>query len=117
MHFYKWSVTLTVAGLSGGLFFTLLSGLYWVRDSQMVSVEIIHYGFPFAWLKAVRSTWFPRPPTSPLHCFFLGQGFITDFIIYGLLTVVAVYLCFIAIAAGRKQIKATCSASSKLKYG
>jgi len=105
MHFYRWSVILTVAGISGGLFFTLVSGLYWLRDSQWVGVEIIHYGFPFAWLKTVRSTWFPRPPTSPFQIFFLGQGFVTDFIIYGLLTVVAVFLCFITIAARKKQAK------------
>jgi len=114
MHYFRWSVILTVAGVSGGLFLTLLSGLYTVKPFVM-DAEIIYFGFPFAWFKAVRSTW-GRPPLSWQY-FFFWQDFFIDVMIYGLLTAVALYLYSITITAGRKQAKQLSSASSKLKYG
>jgi len=96
---------LTVAGISGGLFLTLLSGLYMVKPLVM-DAEIIYFGFPFQWLEAGRSTWIPKPPLSWQYYFFL-HNFIIDFLIYGLLTAVAIYLYFIAVNVGRKQRRAT----------
>jgi len=110
MYLYRWSIILTVAGISGGLFLTLLSGLYTVKPF-VVDAEIIYFGFPFPWLEAARSTWVPKPPLSWQY-YFLWQRFIIDFIIYGLLTAAAVYLYFIATTAGRKQNKATPPSSS-----
>ena len=99
MYYSKWSVILTVAGISGGLFLTLLSGLYLVRDSQVVDAEIIYFGFPFSWLEAERSTWLPN---LRWHYSFFWQSFIVNFIIYGLLTSAAVYLYFKTIKACRR---------------
>lgn len=109
MYYYRWSVILTVAGISGGLFLTLLSGLYTVKP-LVIDAEVIYFGFPSAWLEAgrkgllvIETNW---------HYSFIWQGFITDFIIYGLLTAATVYLYPIATTAGRKQSKATPPSSS-----
>jgi hypothetical protein len=96
----RWKVVLIVASIAGGLFFTFLSGLYWVRDSHLVGVEAISYGYPFAWFRYLRNAlWMPRPPASREWHSFIVLGFIADFIVYGLLTCVAVYILFAAVAA------------------
>jgi len=99
MHFHRWSVILTVAGISGGWFLTVLSGLYSVKEPFVVDAEIIYFGFPFPWFMATRSGWVSNPPW---HYSFFWQGFFVDFTIYGLLTSAVVYLYFITIAVGRK---------------
>jgi hypothetical protein len=106
MYYSRWTIVLTVVGISGGLFLTLLSGLYIVKP-LVEDAEIIHFGFPFSWLEATRSTWgFPQPSLS-WHYSFFWQNFISDFLIYGLLTEVAVYLYFMTITRPRfsKQAK------------
>jgi len=104
MHYFRWSVILTVAGVSGGLFLTLLSGLYTVKPFVM-DAEIIYFGFPFPWFKATRSTW-GRPPLT-WHYFFFWQSFIIDFIIYGLLTTAAISFYLWTISAFRGHSKET----------
>lgn len=103
MHFYRWSVILTVAGISGGLFLTLLSGLYTVKP-LVIDGEIIYFGFPLAWFAAGRKGLLV---IGPWRYAFIWHGFIIDFVIYGMLTAAAIYLYFITITAGRKQSKAT----------
>jgi len=95
----KWSLIWATASVIGGLFFTLLSGLY-IKKPLIVDAEIIYFGFPLAWLEAGRSTWMPK--SSRWHYYFFWQGFITDFIIYGLLTAAAFYIYLIAITAFRR---------------
>jgi len=99
MYHSRWSVVLTVAGISGGFFLTLLSGLYTVKPF-IEDAEIIYFGFPFAWFEAARGSWMPNPPW---HYSLFLQSFMVDFIIYGLLTTAAVYLYFITITARRKK--------------
>jgi len=96
-------VVLIVASIAGGLFFTFLSGVYWVRDSQFVGVEIINYGYPFAWFRYLRNTlWMPRPPSPREWYSFIVLGFVADFIIYGLLTCAAVYILLAAVASHKR---------------
>lgn len=84
MRFYGLPVVLTAfAGVSGGLFLTLLSGLYVVKPLVM-DAEIIYFGFPFAWFQAGRGGLFF---IGPWHYYFIWQNFIADFMIYGLLIV------------------------------
>jgi len=98
MYGWKWPRIWATASVVGGLFFTLLSGLYIVKPFVM-DAEIIYFGFPFAWLEAGRSTWVPN---SRWHYYFFWQSFILNFIIYGLLTAAALYLYFITITACRR---------------
>jgi len=91
MRFYGLPVVLTAfAGVRGGLFLTLLSGLYVVKPLVM-DAEIIYFGFPFAWFQAGRGGLFF---IGPWHYYFIWQNFIADFMIYGLLISGAVYLYF-----------------------
>jgi len=92
MYRWKWSTILFAAPILGGLFLTLLSGLYMVKPFTL-DAEFIYFGFPFSWLEAGRSTWNPKPPLNWQYSFFWKQ-FIVDFTIYGLLAFAAVYLYF-----------------------
>ena len=89
---WKWSTIFLVASVFGGLFLTLLSGLNAVKPFA-VDAEIVYFGFPLAWLEAVRSTWLPKPPLR-WNYFFLWQQFIADLTIYGTLAFASVYLYF-----------------------
>lgn len=89
MRFYRLpSVLSAFAGVSGGLFLTVLSGLYVVRPLVM-DADIVYYGFPFAWFQAGRKGLFFIGPWT-YH--FVWQNFIADFITYGLLVSGIVYL-------------------------
>ena len=91
MRFYRLpSVLMAFAGVSGGLFLTVLSGVYVVKPLVM-DAEIVYFGFPFAWFEAGRAGLFF---VGPWHYYFVWQNFIADFIIYGLLVSGVVYLCF-----------------------
>jgi len=101
MHYHRLAVISTVAGVIGGLFFTLLSGLYVVKP-LVIDAEVIYFGFPLAWFGAGRKGLLV---VGPWHYGFIWHGFIIDFIVYGLLTVAAVYLYFRTIAAGNKKAR------------
>ena len=89
MRFFRLPVVLTVfAGVSGGLFLTLLSGLYVVKPMVMDG-EIICFGFPFPWFQGGRKGLLF---IGPWHYYVVWQNFVADFIIYGLLISGAVYL-------------------------
>jgi len=102
MSFWKWSTILAVASVSGGLFLTLLSGLYVVKPLVM-DAEIVYFGFPLAWLEAGRSTWMPKPPLS-WHYFFLWDGFIIDFLIYGLFVTTVMGIYFVSLPKRKKPL-------------
>jgi len=91
MRFYGLPMVLTAfAGVGGGLFLTLLSGLYVVKPLVMDG-DIIYFGFPFAWFQAGRKGLLV---IGPWHYYFAWQNFVADFVIYGLLISGAVYLYF-----------------------
>ena len=91
MRFYMLpSVLMAFAGVCGGLFLTVLSGLYVVKPLVM-DADMVYFGFPLAWFEAARGGLLY---IGPWHYYFLWQNFIADFIIYGLLVGVAVYLYF-----------------------
>ena len=92
MRRWTWSTIFLVASVFGGLFLTLLSGLNAVKPF-IVDAEIVYFGFPLPWLKAIRSTWLPKPPLTWSY-FFFWQQFIVDFIVYGILAFASVYLYF-----------------------
>jgi len=98
MRPYGWPLILTVAGIGGGLFLTLLSGLY-TEKPFILDAVIIYFGFPCTWFQAGRSTWVPN--SRWYYCFF-WQGFLVDFMIYGLLTTLAVYFYFRTASSVRK---------------
>jgi len=66
--------------------FTLLSGLYIVRNLRMEDAEERQFGFPFSWLTAIRSTW---SLNMPWHFDFVWNWFIVDFAIYGIIATIA----------------------------
>jgi len=84
-----------VAGISGGLFLTLLSGLYAVTN-YVVDAEMAHFGFPLAWFEASSKGLLV---IGPWRYYFLWQGFVVDFIVYGLLVSIAIYLYFTTVWA------------------
>jgi len=88
MHHPKWWMIPTIVGIGGGLALTLLSGFYAVHE-PMIDAEWMHFGFPFAWLNAGRSTWY-KPPHDWVYSMF-WPNFFVDFTIYGLISVAAVY--------------------------
>lgn len=82
-------------GVSGGLLFALLSGLYPVKWLYQHNGEFIAYGFPLAWFEAD----YVSSYSSSLGHYqfywvyqFILQNFVVDFIIYGLIVSVIVYL-------------------------
>ena len=85
--FFKSSRILMVFdGVSGGLLFALLSGLYPVKWLYLYNGEIIVYGFPLGWFEAdwVRYRFWVYQ--------FILQNFVVDFVVYGLIASVVVYL-------------------------
>ncbi len=72
--------------VSGGLLFALLSGLYPVKWLYQYNGEKIAYGFPLGWFEA---DWVNY--RSWVYQFVL-QSFAVDFVIYGLVVGVVVYL-------------------------
>jgi hypothetical protein len=65
---------------------TFVSGLY-IFSPLVIDATIIHFGFPLPWLEAQRGE-FGRP-FSPWRLTFQGLWFIVDFVIYGLITTIA----------------------------
>jgi FlaA1/EpsC-like NDP-sugar epimerase len=65
---------------------TLVSGLYISYSWWILDAEHFYFGFPFHWLVASRSTWFPN---APWHSTFRGDLFFADFLIYGLVATIA----------------------------
>jgi len=98
MYSWKESTIWAAASVGGGLLLTLLSGLY-MEKPFILDAEIIFFGFPFPWLEAGRSTWKQQLSWSYL---FLWQGFISDLIIYGLLTAAIVWLYFTTVPKRRR---------------
>jgi len=98
MRSWQRSTILTASSLGGGLFLTFLSGLYIVKPF-VLDAEIIYFGFPLPWLEAARSTWVPQMPWRYL---FLWDGFIADFIMYGLLVATAVGIYFMSLLKRKK---------------
>ena len=91
MRFYRMSsVLMAIADISGGLLLTMLSGLHAVKPLVM-DAEMIYYGFPFAWLEAVRGG---KLFIRPWIYHFAWQNFVVDFVIFGLLVSGVVYLYF-----------------------
>jgi len=91
VRFYRLpSVLLAFAGVIGGLFFTVLSGLYVVKPLVMDG-DIVYFGFPFAWFEGGRKGLLI---IGPWVYRFVWQNFMADFMIYGLFTSGAVYLYF-----------------------
>ncbi len=88
MHLRIWYLIPTVVGIGGGLFLTLLSGLYAVHE-PIIDAELMHFGFPFAWLNAGRSTWYKAPHDWVYSIFW--PAFLADFTIYGLMSIAAFY--------------------------
>ena len=92
------SVLMVVAGVSGGLFLTVLSGLYVVKPLVM-DAEIVYFGFPFAWFEAARKGLLI---IGPWVYRFIWQNFVADFMIYGLLVSGVIYLYFATRARASK---------------
>jgi len=96
----KWLTTLAVASVIGGLFFTVLSGLY-VVNLPMLDSEVVYFGFPFPWLTASRSAW--KGQTSWVYGF-LWSRFIVDSVVYGLLVAAAVGIYFKSLSKRRSDL-------------
>jgi len=96
----KWLTTLAVASVIGGLFFTVLSGLYVVKP-YITDAEVIYFGFPFPWLTAWRSAW--KEQTSWVYGF-LWSRFIVDSAVYGLLVAAALGMYFISLSKKRSDL-------------
>ena len=90
MSYLKWLATLAVVSVIGGLFFTVLSGLYAVKP-LITDAEVVYFGFPFPWLTAWRSAWKGQP--SWVYGF-LWSRFIVDSAVYGLLAAAALSIYF-----------------------
>ena len=91
VRFYRLpSVLSAFAGVGGGLFLTLLSGLYIVKP-LIIDAEMIYFGFPLAWFEAGRGGLLYFGPW--VYSFF-WQNFVVDFIIYGVLVSGVVCLYF-----------------------
>lgn len=86
----KLSRILAAVSLGGGLFSTFISGLYAVKPF-VVDAEIIYFGYPFAWFEASTSGLLK---IGPWHYYFIWQGFIADFLLYGSLVAAAAYVYF-----------------------
>ncbi len=85
---------LAVASVIGGLFFTVLSGLY-VANLPMTDSEVVYFGFPFPWLRAWRSAW--KGQTSWVYGFQWSR-FIVDSAVYGLLVAATLGMYFISLS-------------------
>ncbi len=85
---------LAVASVLGGLFFTVLSGLY-VVNPYTTNAEVVYFGFPFPWLTAWRSAW--KEQMSWVYGF-LWSRFIVDSAVYGLLVASAIGTYFISLS-------------------
>lgn len=92
----RWLIIWLVVSVLGGLFFTLLSGLY-SRKPNWIIEGILDFGFPFVWMRGYRFT------QSWLYSFFWG-GFLIDFIIYGILTSLVVSLGKYLVTRKRKYL-------------
>ena len=91
MRFHRLPSVLTAfAGVGGGLFLTVLSGLYVVKPLVM-DADIIYFGFPFAWFEAGRKGLLV---IGPWVYRFVWHNFLADFVIYGLLVSGVIYLYF-----------------------
>ena len=99
MYYLKWQTTLAVASIIGGLFLTVLSGLYIVKPF-FIDGEIIYFGFPFPWLTAWRSAW--KGQTSWVYGF-LWSRFIVDSAVYGLLVAAALGMYFISLSKRKTE--------------
>jgi len=88
MHLRTWYLIPIIAGIGGGMLLTLLSGLCAVHE-PIIDAELMHFGFPLAWLNAGRSTW-SRPPHNWVYSFF-WPAFLADFAVYGLISVAPFY--------------------------
>lgn len=72
----------------GGFLLTFASAIYQVKPLIM-DAEEIHFGFPFAWLVAIRGTWGgPAPWSYNIQ----WLGLIEDIVVYSLITAVILYL-------------------------
>jgi len=95
MRFYRLPSVLTAfAGMGGGVFFTLLSGLYVVKPLLM-DAEMIYFGFPFTWYEAGRTG---KLIIGPWIYRLVWHNFLADFVIYGLLVSAVIYLYFASIS-------------------
>jgi hypothetical protein len=90
---WRMSRILALVSVGGGLLLTFISGLYVVKPF-VPDGEMVYFGFPLAWFEAARKGLLVIGPWH--HCF-LWQGFIIDFLLYGLLIAVAtrVYFMFL----------------------
>jgi len=90
---WRMSRILALVSVGGGLLLTFISGLYVVKPF-VLDGEMIYFGFPLAWSEAARKGLLV---IGPWHHYFLWQGFIIDFLLYGLLIAVAtrVYFMFL----------------------
>jgi len=65
----------------------------------VMDAEIIYFGIPFTWLEAGRSTWVPNGRWT---YYFFWQGFISNFMIYGLMTTATLYIYFKTVTEFRR---------------
>ena len=95
---WKMSRILALVSVGGGFLLTFISGLYTVKPLIM-DAEEVYFGFPSAWFEAARGGLLV---IGPWHYYFLWQGFITDFLLYGLLIAVATSAYFMFLMKGKK---------------
>jgi len=82
----RWKLLL--GAVIGGFLLTFASVIYQVKPLIM-DAEEIHFGFPFAWLVAIRGTW-GGYTTWSYHIQWLGL--IGDIVLYSLITAAILYL-------------------------
>jgi hypothetical protein len=90
---WKLSRILALLSVGGGLLLTFISILYAVKPLIM-DAEEVYFGFPLAWFEAARGGLFV---IGPWHYYFLWQGFIVDFLLYGTLIAAVTYVCFMSL--------------------
>jgi hypothetical protein len=97
MFSWRLLAILTIVASGSGLLLTLISGVYVVKPFTG-SADTSDYGFPLAWFEAVTTLHFldEGGPTYHSYYFFFWQGFIFDFLLYGLFIACATIVYFVA---------------------